>query len=384
MVFASILDHAYLLSEHYSLHFGQASGSSLCNISDLFSCAAVSASRYSRFLGVPMALWGMAANSVLLLLIVWHPLSDASKQPASRRNILLVAGVIAITSLVMAGISMLLLSRFCPFCMVAYLLSFLSLGFLWVSLPKYQDRNLLDQPIKISDFTPLLVLGGLAFVFSFIADDQITNSYGARDLGPVVRESVQSWQANPSLSFTPVEPLVLGAAVDKTKMTIVEFADFRCSHCRHAAPVLKAFVDSHPDVRLEFEVWPLDGECNSAIPTRNGASCLLARAVYCAQKLTGHGWKAHEYVYENQEQFASVDSVRGALPGIAQAAGAESPALISCADSADTKAVIEKEAAVGTGLNLEGTPSVFVNGKKLPAGQIMAVLSATYDAIQGH
>jgi protein-disulfide isomerase len=371
--------HAYLLSEHYALRFGEVSGNSLCNINELFSCATVSASRYAEFFGIPMALWGAAANIAFLLLLAWYPFIDATeiqKKGAARRNLLIVGGFIALTSIAMGSISTFLLSKYCPFCIGAYLLSFLSFAFLWLSL-----RNGPKAPVAAGDFAPLAIL---AAVFAFgvvIANDQIVSSYGGQDLERFAKEKAQEWLGATPVQIQTVEPLVMGASAEASKMTIVEFADFRCSHCKHAAPVMKAFVSSHPDARLEFEVWPLDGECNRTIPSSNGASCLLARAVLCAQKIGQQGWAAHEYVYDHQDKYADVESVRADLPQIAAAAKVPADQMATCSNAPETKASIEKEAAIGSALNLGGTPTVYVNGKKLVGGQVLEVLTETYKVL---
>jgi len=388
---AAILDHAYLLNEHYTLRFGETSSKSLCNINELFSCAAASASKYSEFLGIPMALWGIAANLVIVLLLLWHPFTEGDKKSASRRNLLIVSAVIALTSIVMASISIFLVAHLCPFCLLAYLLSFITFAGLWFALPKSvptlsptpnSSRNSsLDLAIIIKQFSPVLILAAMAFVAVFIADDQIKNSFGARDLKPMIQESVQSWITNPQLSITPVAALVMGATGDKAKMVITEFADFRCSHCKQAAPILKAFTNAHSDVQLQFEAWPLDGECNSTFPSSNGASCMLARAVNCVELISKKGWAAHEWIYENQQRFVSADSVKGALPEIAGASSVPTEQLATCVASPEAKQLIQNEANVGTQLNLNGTPSIFVNGKKLPAGQFLPVLAEVYRQI---
>lgn len=375
----AIFDHVYLLNEHYGLRYGQASNKSLCDINEIFSCAAASASRYSEFLGVPMALWGIVANAIALVLIGWYFMSDDTKKTAARRNLLLVSSVIAVASVAMGFISTFLISRFCPFCMLAYVLSFIMLGALWSAL-RTRDRGSLSA-FHLGDLMPVAILTAVGMVAGFVADDAMTKSYGARDLGPMVQDSVANWLASPALNITTQDPLVMGASAEQAKMKIVEFADFRCIHCKHASPVLKAFVSSHPDARLEFEVWPLDGECNTSIPHANGASCLLARAAYCAQKTVGRGWAAHEFIYDNQENFGSLDAVRKYLPEIAKASGMTSEQMSTCTDSPEAKESVQKQAALGSSLNLQGTPTIFVNGRALKNGQILQILSAAYAKI---
>jgi protein-disulfide isomerase len=383
-IFSSVVVHGLLLHEHLQLRFGQVAGTSLCNISETFNCAAVAASRFSELMGVPMALWGASANLVLLLLLAYYPFTDENDKPVARLNLLLISGFIALMSIVMGAISAFALSRYCPFCIVTYVLSFVTFASLWLALRRKKSASALlaKSSFAFGGFVPALSLSAVAFVGSFIANDQMKKSYGFSDIAPFIQERIQEWQSEPSVRIDTVQPLVLGAAPDKAKMTIVEFADYRCIHCKHAAPPLKAFVAAHPDVRLEFQAWPLDGECNTAISRANGASCLLARAVQCAENLGGAGWAAHNFIFENQDRFPSVESVRAFLPSIASATSVPASEFQACAESTETKTAIEKQAAVGTALNLTGTPTIYVNGRKLPGGQSIPVLTEAYKKIQ--
>ena len=376
----AVLNHGYLLREHYQLHFGESSGQGLCNVSETFNCAAVSASSYAQFLGVPMALWGLLVNLALLGLIAWTPFVDDVKRAAHRRNLLTLSGAVALASIVMGAISSFVIQRYCPMCILAYVLSFVTFITLWLGVPKPapgKSAALTAPRTSAKDFVPLLVVLAVVFVAANIANDQLAKSYGATNIDRLVKDAVADWQAAPKHDIKTFEPLVKGAAPEAAKMSITEFADFRCIHCRHAAPVLKAFVQSHPDVRIEFQAWPLDGECNTSMKQANGASCLLARAVYCANK-QNKGWAAHDWVFENMEKWGSVDQIKGGIPELATAIGASSADLETCASAPETKDAIEKQAAVGTSLSLTGTPSIFVNGKKLPAGQSLPVLNEVY------
>lgn len=365
--------HGYLAHQHYDLVFGAATSQSICDLSGTFNCTAVSASRYSEFLSVPLGVWGFAANSVLLVLLLWSRLTEDENLPPIRRNIWVVAIFIATTSVVMGTISLLFLGQFCLFCIGAYVLSFLGLFAVVKAFPHAVPtfKALTASPLS------MIVLVAIAFLATMIANDQIKSSYGAREIGSVIRDSIQEWQSTPARNIETVDPLVEGAAKDKARMTIVEFADFRCIHCKHAAPMLKAFVASHADVRLEFQTWPLDGECNSKIPQANGASCLLARTVWCAEKKFAKGWSAHGFIFAN-DILANSLAVEEALPKIADKAGIHAEELKACANSDEAKETVRRQADLGNLLNVQGTPTIYVNGRHLPSGQILAVLKEAY------
>jgi protein-disulfide isomerase/uncharacterized membrane protein len=374
--------HGYLLSEHFALKFGAVTSKSICDINATFNCSAVAASKYAEFLGVPMALWGFAANAVLLLLLLWLPFVEDAKRAAATRNAFLVSLVIAVASLVMGTISAVAIGKLCLFCMTAYLFSFITFACVLVIRKREPTPVGLNAAPRFGDFTPVLVLAAIAFVGSFIARDQVGKAYGSATMEPVVHQYVQEWLANPQPVFATVDPLAVGPAAKDAKMTIVEFADFRCIHCKHAAPVLKAFINAHPDVRLEFQPWALDGECNSKISTANGASCLLARTSWCAEQKNKSGWAVHDFIYDREEIFPTLEAVTQALPEMAKAAGMAPDAMVQCTSSEEAKAAVRKQADVGGALNLQGTPTIYVNGRALPGGQVLSVLSEAYRSLQ--
>src|SRR5438874_2285036 len=78
----SVVISLYLAYHYYPIKFGFSSGPSVCSINATFDCDAVAASSYSAFLGIPMALWGAAANLMIFLMVLgqWWQLSDHTER----------------------------------------------------------------------------------------------------------------------------------------------------------------------------------------------------------------------------------------------------------------------------------------------------------------
>ncbi len=385
---AGIGFQTYLATLHYPLKFGMSTGS-ICNINETFNCEAVAASRYAELFGIPLAIWGAVTNFVLLCLVALFPLSDESKKPIGRKNILALAGFIAAMSIVMAAVSLLKLNTFCLFCIFAYAASFLSFAGLYCGLGSGAKSgstksvaSLHGPTYQITDAKTLVVAGVAILIFGFITNHGFRRNYvkDTSELNSTIKASINEWLSNPKVTIEPVVPLIKGAASGDAKMTIVEFADFRCPHCRHAIPTVHAFIKSRPDVRLIFEVWPMDGECNTSINSSNGASCLLARASVCANQ-RDKGWAAHDWIFEHQDLFASLEAVKGKMADLAQAVGISETDLQSCADSEETRKQVEQMAAVGTKLEIRGTPTFYVNGRHLPGAQLLPILAGAYERI---
>ncbi len=376
MAFLALIVQGYLVLQHLALQSGEYT-KSLCDINEKFDCSAVSASKYAVVFGVPVALWGFMANVAFLILLVVYWLADDDTKPAARRNVWLTGVGILLGSLVMGSISAFLLSKFCLFCMVAYALSFLLVTFVWLA---FRGVSMFANT-KVTDFVPLLATAAVVFIGAFIVNSSIAqgNDVNSPENQAAFTQFINEWQLAPAKDFKTFDPLVKGS--DNPKMTVIEFADYRCIHCKHAAPILHAFVASHPDVRLEFQPWPLDGECNSSLNQANGASCLLARTSWCAQKTKNSGWAVHDYIYGLPEIYSSAEAVKADLPALATAAGMSVQEMKTCTDSDAAKTAVREQANVGTNINLQGTPTIYVNKKLLSGGQSLPVLQKAYNAL---
>ncbi len=381
----AIAAHVYLTQHYYDLAFGLGTGDNICNINATFSCDTVTASRFATFLGVPVAAWGAAANVMLLVLVFGWLVGWADDVKQLGRYSIYLSGLIALTSIVMGSISMFYIGSFCIFCMTAYVCSFVVFGLLWTSREKE------PFPIK-KDFLNLFTeaktyLGFLIAipVMAFLFNQAILSSMGGSNVNEMVRDSVASWNVAPVLAFGVQPSMIKGASDDNAKMVVTEFADFRCSHCRHAAPTVKAFIKSHPDVQFRFYNFPLDGTCNKVMQSGDGVSCFLAKAVTCAEKLGQQGWELSDSLFNSQDEIIRMDAaaVREKVAAMAGTAGLEKDGFLACVDGPEVSALVAKQADLGDEVGVKGTPTFFVNGRKLNRAQSLPVLRGTYQAITG-
>lgn len=384
----AIAVHGYLAWVHYSVHFGDATGDRICNVGEFFNCEAVSASKYAEFLGVPMAVWGMAFNGAFIALLAAYAIAEQDRRRARAAAGLAFAGAILAASAAMGGISAFAMVKYCLFCIFAYALSAVSFAGAWMGLksdalakPRPGERGSLS-----AGFAPAAIAAAIAAALAALGNWKAVSAYGAQDLGPIAQRAAAEWIASPAKEISPFAPIAMGASPEAAKMTIVEFADFRCGHCKHAAPVLHAFAAGRPDVRFLFQPWPLDGACNPKIPGGNGASCMLARASYCATKMgeaagRGHqaGWAAHKWMFDRQEKFMTLEGVERSIDELGPAIGFEPGAFKACIDGQESKDAVAKQSEVGIALDIPGTPAIFANGRKLSYGQVLAVLIGAYE-----
>jgi uncharacterized membrane protein/protein-disulfide isomerase len=369
--------HLYLVLHYYPLKLGIAAGDSMCNLSAKLNCDAVSASVYSSFLGIPMALWGAVTNGVLFVLILLGWLEWSDNPERVKRFALLMAFMSFAASVVMGTISVLLLSQYCIVCITLYVFSAI-IYFLYrgVLREPFWMHFKLDLPVVFEQSKGLVAAFVAIPLVAYLAHQAFLNNFGDQEIDHMAIEAVALWQTNPLQQFVAKPTLVMGPSSESAVLTLAEFADFRCGHCKHASYSLDAFVKAHPDVRFEFYTFPLDGVCNEAIPNGNGVSCRLAAAVFCAEK-ESKGWEAHHRIYDMQDQFLRLETVGQTDEILARelpALGVNWQTAQTCMADPTTMDAIKSQAKQGALVDVRGTPTIFGNGRKLERGQIIPVL----------
>jgi thiol-disulfide isomerase/thioredoxin len=165
-----------------------------------------------------------------------------------------------------------------------------------------------------------------------------------------------------SRSAVPIKPKYVSewrsiAAAGRTvgdtaaPIKILEFADLECPFCRTYNTTLRAIQKSYPGkVAVVFMHFPLD-QHRFARPA--------ARAAECAND-QGHFGPMLDLLYAKQDSL-------GLKPWSSYAADAGVPdasRFSQCAARADRLAVVDTDLAIGTRLDIHGTPTIIINGWK--------------------
>ncbi len=133
-------------------------------------------------------------------------------------------------------------------------------------------------------------------------------------------------------------------------IVIVEFADFECPACGAMRPVLDQLFEQHRDsVRLLFKHFPLAMHQNAE---------KASRAAVAAQR-QGKFWEMYRVLFDNQTQLG-VENVEKLAQGI----GLDLARFRQDRDSEVTADFVAKNRKQGEALELSGTPSIFINGRR--------------------
>lgn len=375
----SIGVHLYLTFHYYPLKFGFAVATSVCNLNAKFDCDAASASAYAAVFGIPLAAWGAITNFVLFLMILisWFEWTETPER--FKRWTLVLAGGSLAASLVMGVISLTQMNSYCLFCISLYVLSaivfFAFKGLLREPFFMHLQR---DIPELWQENKGILTAFAAIPVLAYLLHQMFMQNMGASEIDRMVQEATQEWESAPKQDFVAKPSLVMGPAAQAASLTLVEFADFRCGHCKRASYTLHAFVKSHPDVRFEFYSFPLDGACNEKIESSSGISCRLSAAVVCAEN-EGKGWELHQTLFDIQDEVIGFTTPAALDPLLGQTAiklGLNWERLQACIADPVTQNAIRAQAKQGALVNVQGTPTVFADGKLLMRGNMLPVLQA--------
>ena len=381
LILLSIILHGYLTSHYYPLHYGIAQEPAGCNISEKFNCDAVAASPYAQVLGIPLSVFGIITHIVLLFLVLGWWLSLADEPKVWLRSALGLSLVSLLASLVMGAISATQLSTYCLVCIFLYFLSF-GIFFLLLRLSEKPHPQLFDclQSGKV----PLGLIVSIPLV-AWLTHKSVYQGYDGDKLELALKSLVEAWERAPQSSIEETMPSFVMGAKGSPKMVIAEFADFRCGHCKFAAPTLHAFVKAHEKhVQLRFFSFPLDGDCNDLVPGGDGISCLLASAVICAETAQ-QGRDMHDQIFAAFNEFSRTSKkseVKSNLTQMAEKLGLESSQFEECLAAVETRDQLKAQIKLGDRVGVKGTPTILVNGKKLNQGQRLMVLEKVFSSLK--
>jgi len=143
-------------------------------------------------------------------------------------------------------------------------------------------------------------------------------------------------------------------------VVIVLFSDFQCPYCKVEAEMLrKNLVSNYPtQVRLYFIDFPLEQLHPWARAAAEAGRCVFHQD-------PGSFWEYYDWVYGHQET-TTADNFKS-IVGIwaKDRKDIDTPQLTGCMDSKETAKEVDAELAKGKELEITGTPTIFVNGRRI-------------------
>jgi protein-disulfide isomerase len=213
---------------------------------------------------------------------------------------------------------------------------------------------------KIASIKP--AFGGLAEVTVILANQQgqqLSHFYVTSDGEHAVTGDIIPFGAKP---FDPAKKLLEKGingperGAKDAPVTIVEFGDLQCPACKAAQPSIEALYAAEPNVRFVFQNFPLE--------MHNWAAKGAAYADCVGRASNDAFWKFLAKDYETQADITA-ENVDEKLNAIVDSVGLKSAEIAACAAKPETKARVDASLALGRSVDVGGTPTLFINGRKI-------------------
>jgi len=151
---------------------------------------------------------------------------------------------------------------------------------------------------------------------------------------------------------------------ENAAVTLVEFSDFECPYCEAARPVLKAAMAGRDDIRLCFMHFPLPGHPH--------AMSAAQAAVFAHRH--GKFWELHDLLFDNQRRLSDA-----AIRSMVEQVGLDTKALIEGVKTGELAQIVDRHRNEGLRLGVQGTPAIFINGRRLELPLTAEFLQLTLD-----
>ncbi len=148
---------------------------------------------------------------------------------------------------------------------------------------------------------------------------------------------------------------------------IAEFSDYECPYCREAAKTLRENVlrDYPTQVHVYFFDFPLVVMHPWAKPAAIAGRCVFRQSASAY-------WDFHDWIFENQKDITP-ENLKEKVLGFAgtKSKDIDAAQLTSCMDTKATEPEVDKTLAMGQSLNVNQTPTTFINGRRLAGRHIV-------------
>ena len=145
-------------------------------------------------------------------------------------------------------------------------------------------------------------------------------------------------------------------------VTLEEFGDFECPPCGQLYPELKKIkADFGPRLRVVFRQMPLNMHRNAFD---------AARASEAAAK-QNRFWEMHDMLYEKQGEWEGKPNAREIFVGFARTLALDVEQFKRDMDAMDVNSRIRADIERADSLGVTGTPTVFLNGQRVPVDQML-------------
>lgn len=373
LIAAGLLVSSYLLVRHFAL-LGSGSGAvDFCSALFGRGCDDALRSGGAVQLGVPLAGWGLVYyGSLLALLFMGWVLGDAFRFEAMVAAFLIslvgAAGSVALFFAMVTDIA-----PFCPMCAVTHAINLLLLYPL-KRLTGCSIRELIQSVFravryllggKVADpvtarwkvvgyFAALLV--AVAIYQWVLVEYKLHKRPAEPPLDP--RQTMALFLAGPQheIPISETDPQI---GPSDAPVQMVVFNDFLCPGCKQLAKTITGLVSEFGDnLHVVFKNFPLDSVCNPLMnEPLHPLACEAAWAAEAAKDQKKF-WSYHDVLSHVKP------GAKESLQSLIEDLDLDMTQFDSYRHGDTASAKVQQDIALGIKLGVNGTPSVFINGRR--------------------
>lgn len=335
--------------------------SSFCSINDFIDCDGTAKSNSAQFLGIPLAWWGIFFYITVLFMTIVDKIKEIKflnflkvfKNPNAYITFL---GTIAFSiSMILAGISLFLIHKVCILCVLTYFIDLI----IALMACEFKIQNIIESfKTTFYDFIDGMKSYPKTFVvLLLIATTFLSYSAITLNFVPHIKKRNEIMKYA-KMKFNPyrIKGNLLG--VENADVTIELYSDYVCPHCYINNIMLHKALKEFKNVKVIHHNLPFDKECNHYISINmHPKACFMSKAAIAARNQNNY-WEMSSLLYENQpKNFEDLLKLVDKL-------GFDKIKFEKDFNSNNTRDEIKKEVLKAENLEIDATPTMFINGEK--------------------
>jgi protein-disulfide isomerase len=230
----------------------------------------------------------------------------------------------------------------------------------WETFLRYAEGYAPAVKFDIGDPTPSPIPGYFQLVVHLSNGESKLdrNYYLAADGNSIVNGTLWDLRQAPfaeNLKKLPADGYSFGPA--DAPVSIVLFSDFQCPYCSELAKTIRTELPKKygDKVRVIFKDFPLS--------TRHPWARAAAESSHClGDQKTAAFWAFHDWIFDHQAEV-NAGNLREKTLMIAKQQSLDEAKVASCLDDHSTAAEIDKSIELARVLQVQQTPTFFVNGR---------------------
>jgi protein-disulfide isomerase len=143
-------------------------------------------------------------------------------------------------------------------------------------------------------------------------------------------------------------------------VVLVTFSDYECPHCKDEAAMLRQnLLTAYPkQVRLYFKDFPIEAIHPWAKPAAIAGRCVF-------RQNPSSFWSYHDWMFAHQADITAANLKDKVMEWAKGEKDIDVLQLGRCMDTKATEAEVDKNLAEGRALEINATPTLFVNGRRI-------------------